>query len=155
MTNKRTRVTQGIALLSLLSVLSGTASATTAPSGWHLSAGTAINFREIELHVKGKPLSVYEIVYSLHPMNDPGYSLPIGLWIYNFIEVGQTGHADNCKKWFNQVAHDESGTHEVPYPYLEFDTLTGYTPIVTDEGTLVIPDGSVSCWEAMDFRLPV
>jgi hypothetical protein len=144
------------ALILLFAGLGNTASAGSPPElGWRVSAGAVINFRELELHVNGKPFSVYEIVYSLHPMNSSGSFEPIGLWIYNFVEVGTTGHAENCKKWYTQVANDESATHSTPYPYLEFDTQAGYTPILSDEGTFVIPDSSVNCWEAMDFVLPL
>ncbi|MDR3607093.1 MAG: hypothetical protein P4M08_06920 [Oligoflexia bacterium] len=144
-----------VALLgALLGSFSLRAEATSVPSGWHLAAGTTIHFRELELHIKGTPLSVYEIVYSFHPMNNPGAFEPIGLWVYNYIEAGAAGHAENCKRWFNQVAQDESQTDQVPFPYLEFDTQVGYAPIFTDEGIAVIPDSSVNCWEAMDFKGP-
>jgi hypothetical protein len=132
-------------------------SAVAVADGWHVGAGAVVSFRELGLHVNGKPLSAYEIVYSLHPMDSSGVVEPSGLWIYNFLEVGASGQADNCKKWFSQVATDESQTpHEGgPYPYFELNTQLGYSPIVTDEGAMVIPDGSANCWEAMDFKVPL
>ncbi len=150
-----TRMTHAIAFALLILSWSSAAVAKSSTQGWHLAAGSAVNFRELELHVKGKALSVYEIVYSFHPMNNSGTFEPVGIWVYNYVEVGPTGHAENCKKWFNQVAHDESATRTEPYPYLEFDTQIGYNVIVSDEGTPVLPDSSVNCWEAMDFRLPL
>ena len=117
-----------IAWVILLSGVNGAASTASNADGWHLSAGAPINFRELELHVGGKPLSVYEIIYSLHPMNDPGTFEPVGLWIYNYVEFGSGGQAENCKKWFGQVVKDESEGHKLPFPYLEFDTQSRIYP---------------------------
>jgi hypothetical protein len=122
--------------------------------------GVPINFASLTLHVGGKPINVYEFTVSVYPMNTPP-PWPIGLWLYNYVEVDPDspnnnlqstwGQANWCRWWMNQVAVLErsSNPKSPPYPYFEINLPAGVQPqIMTDEQISVYPSGSVTCWLA-------
>jgi hypothetical protein len=127
--------------------------------------GTPVNFISFTQHRNGQPVTVYEFVVSLVPMNLPP-PWPAGLWIYLYVQVDQgisdgnqrssRGNADWCRWWINQVAADQRRTDptHIPYPYFQINTPAGMEPIQTDEGFSVFPPGSVSCWEAQNSYGP-
>jgi hypothetical protein len=139
-----------IALLSaLLVVLGGSDSAFAARAGQAggSSVGLPVSLAALQLHVKGKPVSVYAITRAMHIMNVQFQ--PVGLKIVTYIQVGASGHAEQCKKWFNQVIADIHAPSTKLHPYLEISTKS--PPVTSDEGKPFYQDGDAECWEAMDF----
>jgi hypothetical protein len=159
-TTCRRIATKSLLLLSL-SLLLATPGFTQQTS-W-IQTGLPINFATMTLHVQGQPMNVNLIVVSLYPMNTPP-PWPVGLWLYTYVQAdpGQGtdkntwGQGQWCHWWFNEVAQAEQhNLRQVPFPYLEVNLSASAVKIQTDEGTLVYPAGSVTCWEALnDYPAP-
>jgi hypothetical protein len=104
------------------------------------------------LHVRGVPLRVREIQTTHHSMgcthatgvcNTPDMPL---FWI----QIGTA--ATNCQHWFSLIQRDEiAHPNASPFPYLELVYQTSIAEVVSDEGHLVYPIGSISCYEALDW----
>ena len=127
--------------------------------GVNIFTGTPVNFTPLAQHMNGQPVTIYEFTVSLVPMNLPP-PWPEGLWVYLYVQVDQgtthngvrssRGQADWCRWWMYQVLADQRSTdpNHIPYPYFQINTPTTIQPILTDEGYLVFPPGSMTCWEA-------
>jgi hypothetical protein len=130
-----------------------------AQDGSRIRTGIPINFQKLVLHLQGQPISVYEFVVSIYPMNTPP-PWPVGLWIYEYVQVDQgsgrnRGQADWCRFWFSavQTLEQENGT-QVPYPFVETNEPQDPQYIMTDEGTLVLPPKSMTCWQVENEYAP-
>jgi hypothetical protein len=127
--------------------------------------GVPIKVSTLTLHVGGKPINVYEFTLSVYPMNTPP-PWPIGLWLYNYVEVdpdspdnnlqSSWGQANWCRWWFLKVAALEiKNKKQLPYPYFELNLPADVQQqIVTDEQISVYPSGSVTCWQADNDYAP-
>ncbi len=135
---------------------------TLAQQNFNIQTGQPVNFATLVLHVQGQPINVYEFTVSLYPMNTPP-PWPAGLWLYTYVEAdsgsgtnkSSWGQGEWCRWWINEVAMlEQQNPQQLPYPYFEINLPTNLVLIQTDEGILVYPAGSVTCWQASNDYAP-
>ena len=130
-----------------------------AQDGSRIRTGIPIDSQKLVLHVQGQPISVYEFIVSIYPMNTaPPW--PIGLWIYEYVEVDpgdgrNWGQGDWCRFWFSKVqALEQQNEKQVPYPFVETNVPQDPQYIITDEGIWVLPQKSMTCWQVENEYAP-
>lgn len=116
--------------------------------------GAPILLQSQQFHISGKPVTAELLVAELHEMNQPGFQ-PVGLWRYFYVlPDGAAGNGAICERWFNQVLSDQSkqSSESQTFAWLEIQVSDQVAQIQTDEGTWLVPDSGISCWEALEFN---
>jgi hypothetical protein len=143
------------ALFFVVSVAWATGVAEPGSQGYTVYTGAPFQERTQTLHVQGKEVQVYEMITYLHIMNVPTGRQPIDFPADFLLEEDSTtGHTAFCKSSFDQTLADERASKPTDrsYAVLQVNLDRTYSEVTTDEGVVIYPDRSVSCWEAIDPR---